>query len=96
MKVCWFCGTEVVLATKIARKDICSKCKMSLKCCRNCGFFDPSAPRQCREPAAEDVRDKDAANFCEYFDFVERVRAARQASPDDAKRKFDSLFKDKK
>ncbi len=93
MKVCWFCGSEVIPTGKIARKEICSRCKMALKCCKNCLHFDPSAPKQCREPAAEFVGDKEGANFCEYFDFVERVDRPRASAPDGAKKKFDSLFK---
>jgi hypothetical protein len=93
MRHCWYCGTEAVSTGKVDRKEICPKCKMAVKCCRNCRFFDTSAPKQCREPAAEFVGDKDGANFCEYFEFVEQAgrRTGRQVG--DAKSKFDSLFK---
>jgi hypothetical protein len=30
-------------------------------------FYEPTVARQCREPIAEEVRDKQAANFCDYF-----------------------------
>lgn len=32
-----------------------------------CEFFDPGVRRGCREPVAEEVSDRDRANFCGYF-----------------------------
>jgi len=91
MKACWYCGTESLVA-KPSRDHICSKCKMALKACKNCRFFDSAAHNQCREPAAEWVRDKDLANFCEYFDFNEAARDAGAGSRPDPRKQFDSLF----
>jgi len=93
MNVCWYCGTEIVLAQKIMRDMYCPKCKQSLKACRNCSFHDPAAHNKCREPAAEWVRDKELANFCEFFDFASRVDRPRAAPQEDTKKRFDSLFK---
>ena len=93
MNLCWYCGTEATVTGKIARKEICPKCKMSVKCCRNCGLFDASAPKQCREPAAEHISDKEGSNFCEYFEFLERSDQPGRRSTQDSKKKFDSLFK---
>jgi len=93
MKVCWFCGAEMLFGEKITRDMTCAQCKVALKACRNCRFFDPSAHNQCREPAAEWVRDKELANFCEFFEFAERVDRPRGNRPEDRKKKFDSLFK---
>jgi len=95
MKLCWYCGTETSLPGKIERKAICPKCKVAVKCCRNCKFFDTSAPKQCREPAAEFVGDKEGANFCEYFDFADQAGRPARSPAGDAKNKkrFDSLFK---
>ena len=93
MNYCWYCGAEAVVTGKIARKEICPKCKMAVKCCRNCSFFDPSAPKQCREPATEHVSDKEGANFCEYFEFLQSDGPPRRRSTQDSRKKFDSLFK---
>jgi hypothetical protein len=93
MRLCWFCGTEAALPGKITRDSVCSKCRISLKCCRNCRFYDPASHNQCREPAAEWVRDKELANFCEFFDFAERSEGARPGRDAGGKQKFDSLFK---
>jgi len=32
-----------------------------------CVHFDPKAPSQCSEDDAEDVKEKELANFCEWF-----------------------------
>jgi len=93
MKLCWYCGTEAAVTGKVDRKEICPKCKMSRKCCRNCRFFETSAPKQCREPAAEFVGDKEGSNFCEYFDYAERGDGRAGGPAGDAKKRFDSLFK---
>jgi hypothetical protein len=94
MKACWFCGTEAQLS-RPSRDQVCSKCKMALKCCKNCRFFDPAAHNQCQDRAAEWVRDKELANFCEHFDFVEKAESRRAGTPEDARKKFDSLFGEK-
>jgi len=59
-------------------------------------LFDPAKHNQCAEPQAEWVRDKVAANYCDYFQ-PNPVRLARgkklSSTSEDAKKKFDSLFK---
>ena len=45
----------------------CPSCRAELYVCRLCRFFDPRVAQQCREPLAEDQRDKTRANFCGYF-----------------------------
>lgn len=40
---------------------------MPLHVCRMCLFYDPTLPRQCREDDADDVKEKERANFCDYF-----------------------------
>ena len=32
-----------------------------------CEFFDPEVRRGCREPVADEVSDREHANFCGYF-----------------------------
>ncbi len=93
MNLCWFCGTEAVIPGKITRGATCAKCRMALKCCKNCRHFDPSSHNQCREPAAEWVRDKELSNFCEFFDMMETAERPRGVQADDARKRFDSIFK---
>ncbi len=58
-----------------------------------CRQFDPAVPRQCTEDDAEDVADKEKANFCEWFDpnesaFDPKLKATANA----AQQALDSLF----
>ena len=52
----------------IARRDECPYCSADVHVCLNCRFFDESFHHQCRESQAEYVKEKDRANFCEYFE----------------------------
>ncbi len=96
--ICNHCGREVRLIGKIARTDECPHCHQDLHCCRNCRFFDPGKSRQCRETQADYVKEKDRANFCDYFspnrDVPLDTRSIRPSSkPDDVRSAFDKLFK---
>ena len=58
-----------------------------------CRQFDAAVPRQCREDDAEDVVDKEKANFCEWFDPSESAfDPALKAKADAAQHALDSLF----
>jgi hypothetical protein len=48
------------------------KCRADLRVCLNCAHYDPRAAQQCRERRAEPVLEKNAGNFCEYFEFTLR------------------------
>lgn len=72
MKSCHACKKELSLGREIGRRDECPHCHADLRCCSNCRFFGRSAPKQCKEPNAELVREKEKANFCDYFSFADR------------------------
>ena len=65
MANCFRCGAE--LAGRIYRNVTCESCGADAKVCLNCTFYDPSAHWECRETIPDPVRDKDRANFCDYF-----------------------------
>ncbi len=95
---CWKCGRGIELApgARVASRDACPQCDADLHSCRNCKFYDPSKNNQCAEPQAEWVREKGAANYCDYFspNPVLLAQGKRSSSPaENAKKKFDSLFK---
>ncbi len=46
-----------------------------MKVCLNCVSYDPKVACQCRDRRADPVAEKDAANFCEYFEMIRRVFA---------------------
>ena len=65
---CWKCGSDLAaLSLPLSRRDECPKCRAELHVCRMCVEFDPTRAQQCREPTVEEVRDKQHANFCDFF-----------------------------
>ena len=65
---CWKCGNGVSdLPMPLGRREECPACRADLHVCRQCEFYDPRAPQSCREPVADEVREKEKANFCGYF-----------------------------
>ncbi len=92
--VCWKCGGSLAaLPLPLSRTAECPACKAELHVCRLCQFFDPRTTRQCREIRAEEVINKEQANFCDWFKprpnaFDARARERVQA----AKSKLDALF----
>lgn len=94
---CWQCGRELPPGA-YGRTETCSGCDADTRCCKNCRFYDPGTPNDCREPQVEAVKDKEKANFCELFKPGEpdasRPGSGRAApKKSDAKSAFDALFK---
>ena len=66
--VCWKCGASLEDMPKpLARLAECPACNADLYVCRLCEFFDTRVARQCRETVADEVKEKERANFCDYF-----------------------------
>ena len=65
---CWKCGVSLADYTlPLRRLEECRNCRSELHVCRMCQFYDTSKAKHCREPIAEEVKDKTHANFCDYF-----------------------------
>ena len=93
---CYRCGESLAkLTLPLARVDECPKCIVHLHVCRMCERYAPRKPKGCSEDDAIEVRDKKAANFCDYFKPKRaRVRLGRAARAEEAARsQLDSLFK---
>lgn len=92
---CFSCGAEITLpaGSVPGRRDCCEACGADLHVCRNCKHHDLRAYNECRESQADRVLEKERANFCDMFAFIEGKRAgggdSKRAS---AKRKLDDLF----
>jgi hypothetical protein len=69
---CWKCGLEYKLPGAPGRSESCPRCGSDLKVCLNCGSYDARVAQQCRDGRADPVAEKHLANYCEYFDFVQR------------------------
>ncbi len=93
MQICHGCRKELSLGREIGRRDECPLCGADLHCCLNCRFYDRAAPKQCREPQADLVREKEKANFCDYFSFRESDAAGTQGAADSARKALDDLFR---
>lgn len=68
---CFNCGRAYRLPGLPGRSETCL-CGADLRVCRNCLHFDPRVAQQCVETRAEEIMDKEHANFCEWFDFAPR------------------------
>lgn len=65
--VCFHCRYEMSFAEAVGRREECPQCRSDVHVCKNCDFYDPKAYNECRETQADVVREKDRANFCDYF-----------------------------
>jgi hypothetical protein len=66
--VCWKCGASLAeLSLPLLRLEECKKCGAELHVCKMCEWYSIAVAKHCREPIAEEVKDKERANFCDYF-----------------------------
>ncbi len=93
---CYRCGASLeALTLPLSRRDECPRCENYLHCCRMCEHYDPHVPKQCREDDAEEVLDKRAQNFCDYFrPAAGAFDLARRAEEESAKARLGALFGD--
>jgi predicted RNA-binding Zn-ribbon protein involved in translation (DUF1610 family) len=94
MGTCHSCGKSVAQKV-VGRRDECPHCGAELYICLNCRFYDKWSSRECREPQAEPPREKDRANFCEFFEFGASGGGApqEQSEAQKAAAAFDAMFK---
>ncbi len=64
---CFQCQKELSLGHVPGRREDCPACGADLHICRNCAHYDRLAYNECRESSAEVVREKERANFCDFF-----------------------------
>ena len=92
--VCWKCGASLAsLPLPLSRLAECPACRAYLHCCRLCHFYNPHLTSQCDEERAEEVRDREGANFCDWFKprpEAHRPRGGEKTQA--AKTKLDNLF----
>ena len=92
--VCWKCGAALTdQPLPLSRLAVCSKCRAYLHACRLCLSYDPRLTRRCREQDAEEVTDKERANFCAYFSpRPGAYRPGGEARSEAARAKLGNLF----
>lgn len=96
MASCFSCGGSLDDLEGIFRSTQCPYCGKDVRVCLNCEFYDPGAHWECRETISEPVRDKDRANFCDYFTPATKRSgiAGGAGGSDKAKDDFRKLFGD--
>jgi hypothetical protein len=91
--LCWKCGANLAeLPLPLSRLAECPACRAYQHACRMCLEFAPGIPKQCREQDAEEVKEKDRPNFCDYFKPNPKAYRGGDAKTEAAKSKLDSLF----
>lgn len=85
---CYRCGASLaVLSLPLGRRDECPSCRAELHVCRMCVHYAPRLSRGCDEDDAPDVRNRESANFCDYFKpspkAYDAAGAAREAAARD-------------
>ena len=93
---CFSCGTSLErLSLPLGRRDECPECSIHLHVCMMCQFFDAQVPKQCREDDAEEVFEKEKANFCEWFKpSAKAFDPVRGQEAADAESRLATLFSD--
>ncbi len=89
---CWHCGFALPEFPfgKVSFRETCEACLADLHCCKNCRFYEPGKPNDCRMPGTGYVADRTKNNLCEDFSLLGKHTPSK---PGDAKKKFDDLFK---
>lgn len=79
---------------QIYRTSVCPFCGADLHSCVNCRFYSPDSHYGCKETVDELVKDKERANFCDFFS-VERnpMASSNHSSARDAVAALFSLEK---
>lgn len=92
--VCWKCGASLAgLSLPLRRLDECKQCNAELHACKLCEWYSTAVAKHCRETIAEEVKDKERANFCDYFKpRANAYSAASQTAADKAKSDLEALF----
>jgi hypothetical protein len=93
--VCWKCGKTLndIPLLPLSRRSECRACGAELHVCRLCEYYDPKIAGSCREDRAEEVREKERANFCDYFKPRSNAyRPGKDTETQVARAKMEALF----
>ncbi|MDY6398721.1 MAG: hypothetical protein SPL22_13470 [Treponema sp.] len=90
--MCKKCGKPITQA-QIFRTSTCEVCGADLHSCVNCKFYSPGSHYDCHETIDELVKDKEHANFCDYFSVAQIAPSeGTQSKSDQARAAFAALF----
>lgn len=91
---CFSCQRDLAFAEAPGFRASCDSCHADVHVCKNCRFYDPKVYNECTEPSADVVREKERANFCEFFQPFDRD-GKTGPSKDDLKALAEALFRKK-
>ena len=90
---CWKCGGSLAaIELPLRRAELCPHCTADLHVCQMCRHFDRNSRRGCREPVADEVRDRERANFCGWFQIGGSAVSTPGSEAAAAKNELESLF----
>ncbi len=94
MLLCWKCGAELKgVILPLSRREVCVACKAEQHVCKLCRHYDPRVADMCREERAENVSNKERANFCDYFAPAPGAyKPAQMTAAEAAKQRLAALF----
>jgi hypothetical protein len=88
--VCWRCGAAIKPDQRpITRLERCRACQADLHVCRQCRHYTTRLTGYCDHDHAEPPRERERANFCQYFTPQPGTHTARKGA--DARLARDSL-----
>ncbi len=90
---CFQCSAELAFAQTPGRREECPKCGADVHVCRNCKNYDKNVYNECREPQAEVVKERDRANFCDFFELGGKAGGVDKQK--DLRAAAEALFKKK-
>src|SRR5262245_18540235 len=91
---CWKCDASLEAFTlPLRRLEECKARRSELHVCRMCVEYDTRVAKHCREPTAEEVREKTKATFCDHSKpKVGAYVASNTAEVDAWRAALDALF----
>lgn len=91
--MCWKCGASLKdLPQPLGRRAECPACGAELHVCRQCRHHDTAKAKQCRELAADEIKNKTRANFCEWFQPRVGIHTGSAGPASGGRMALDALF----
>ncbi|MEM9300814.1 MAG: hypothetical protein AAGE01_01805 [Pseudomonadota bacterium] len=91
---CWQCGQALTgMILPVSRREACRACNAEIHVCRMCVHFRANRMIACAEERAEDVSNRELANFCDYFAPNPGAwQGATETATDAARDQLEALF----
>lgn len=88
---CFSCN-ELHKLERVGFRQECD-CGEDLHVCLNCKFYDSTSYNECKEPTADNVKEKDRSNLCEFFQASAAGKEGFGSEKDDLLKAAEALFK---